>query len=118
MPRRQARRIERPLTPAEQDRLRRARKEAEQDKPRILASARQAKAHHDAALAQVRETIRAFRAEREAQGLSLADVRERTGFGRSALCRLETELEPNPTISTLLRYADALGKRLVIRLED
>jgi hypothetical protein len=34
------------------------------------------------------------------------------------LCRLENDLEPNPTVSTLMRYAQALGKRLVISLED
>jgi len=52
------------------------------------------------------------------QGLSLADVRGRTGIGRGALCRLENELEPNPTVSTLMRYAHALGKRIVIKLVD
>jgi transcriptional regulator with XRE-family HTH domain len=54
---------------------------------------------------------------REAQGLSLADIRDRTGLERSALSRLENET-PNVTIRTLERYAEALGKRLVIEIAD
>ena len=39
-------------------------------------------------------------------------------MSRSALCRLETDLEANPTVTTLGRYAQALGKRLLIVLQD
>jgi len=46
--------------------------------------------------------------------LSLSDVEEKTGIGRSALSRLENETEPNPTVVTLIRYAEALGKELVV----
>ena len=65
----------------------------------------------------VQEAITALRQAREAQGLSLADVRDRTGIERSALSRLENET-PNVTIRTLERYAEALGKRLVIEIAD
>ncbi|MBL7040918.1 MAG: helix-turn-helix transcriptional regulator [Pirellulaceae bacterium] len=54
---------------------------------------------------------------REALGLSLADIRDRTGIERSALSRLENET-PNVTIRTLERYAEALGKRIVIEIAD
>lgn len=54
---------------------------------------------------------------REALGLSLADIRDRTGIERSTLSRLENET-PNVTIRTLERYAEALGKRVVIEIAD
>ena len=37
---------------------------------------------------------------------------------QSALSKLETGQRPNPTMETLLRYADAVGKRLVVSLAD
>ena len=56
--------------------------------------------------------------EREAQGLSLADIRDRTGIERSTLSRLENDETDNPTISTLMRYAEAVGKDILIILAD
>jgi transcriptional regulator with XRE-family HTH domain len=50
--------------------------------------------------------------------LSLADLSARTGITRSALCRLETDRQPNPTVTTLQRVAEALGKEIVVRLAD
>ena len=37
---------------------------------------------------------------------------------RSALSKLETGQRPNPTVETLARYAEAVGKRLVVSLAD
>jgi len=61
--------------------------------------------------------ITALKEAREALGLSLADIRDRTGIERSALSRLENET-PNVTLRTLERYAEALGKRIVIAIAD
>lgn len=61
--------------------------------------------------------IMTLKQTREAQGLSLADIRDRTGIERSALSRLENEA-PNVTVRTLERYAEALGKRIVIEIAD
>lgn len=61
--------------------------------------------------------ILALKHAREAQGLSLADIRDRTGIERSALSRIENET-PNVTIRTLERYAEALGKRVVIEITE
>lgn len=55
---------------------------------------------------------------REAAGLSLADVAERSGIDKAALSRLENGVHDNPTIDTLTRYATAVGKRLVWSLQD
>ncbi len=59
----------------------------------------------------IRQAVFALRKAREAAGLSLADVAERTGIDKAALSRIETGQHPNPTVSTLCRYAHALGKR-------
>ncbi len=42
-------------------------------------------------------------------GLQLADIQERTGIRRSVLSRLENDLTLNLTMTTLQRYAVALG---------
>ncbi len=64
-----------------------------------------------------RELIAALRSERERQGLSLADLAERTGMDRSAIHKLEIGLNSNPTYATLTRYASALGTRIEWHLE-
>jgi hypothetical protein len=66
----------------------------------------------------VREAMDALKAERMRQGLSLADLRERSGIERSALCKLENDTACNPTLRTLTRYAAAMGKRVRVVLED
>lgn len=58
------------------------------------------------------------RAAREAKGLSLADIYERTGTDRSALSELESVADENPTVDTLFRYAEVVGKRLQIQVVD
>src|SRR5262249_29965779 len=59
-----------------------------------------------------RQAILALKAERERQGLSLADVAEASGIGKASLSRLETGKLANPTLDTLLRYAAAIGRHL------
>ncbi len=63
------------------------------------------------------EVVLALREARTAQGLSLADVRDRTGMAKSALSRIENEV-PNLTVKTLERYAEAIGKKIVIGIEE
>ena len=63
----------------------------------------------------VREVIGKLRQLREEQGLSLADLEEKTGTTRANLCRLENEGR-NVQLRTLERYARALGCRLEIHL--
>lgn len=59
-----------------------------------------------------------LKAARERKGLSLADVTALTGMDRSALSKLESGQRPNPTVDTLARYAEAVGKHLVVQLAD
>jgi len=61
--------------------------------------------------------LQSLRASREAAGLSLSDLAETTGMDKAALSRLETG-QSNPTVDTLGRYAQALGKRVVFGVEE
>lgn len=115
---RQAKHISRPLSDADRRKYRKIRSQLQKEKEEILAEARGHKAAHDALVADLRKAFEVLKAERIAQGLSLADMRERTGIGRSALSRLENDEEPNPTIHTLMRYAEGLGKKILIKLGD
>lgn len=76
--------------------------------------------HHErtAARDQLQELCEQLKAAREHKGLSLSDLTELTGMERSALSKLETGQRPNPTIETLVRYAEAVGKHLVVTLAD
>lgn len=62
--------------------------------------------------------LETLRREREARGLSLADLAELSGMDKAALSRLENCQQMNPTLITLARYAQALGKTLRLSLED
>ena len=60
--------------------------------------------------------VQLLKEERKAQGLSLADMQKKTGISRAALSRLENTKDANPTIGTLDRLANAVGKRLMVGL--
>lgn len=62
--------------------------------------------------------IGGLRRHREQAGLSLGDVADRSGIDKASLSRLENGWYPNPTVNTLARYARAIGKRLILDLED
>ncbi len=49
---------------------------------------------------------------REAAGMTLAQVAEKSGLATETLCRLETGQVVNPTWKTLGMYAVAVGRRL------
>src|SRR2546430_323259 len=59
-----------------------------------------------------------LRRAREDAGMSLTDVEKRTGIDKATLSRLETGKQTNPTVDTLVRYAAAVGKQLVLTLQD
>jgi hypothetical protein len=115
---RQPKRTSRTLSDTERSRLRRLREQLDAEKDEIIAEGRGHKAAHDASLAQLQEVMHLLRAERMRQGLSLADVQASTGIPRSALSRLETDPDANPTLATITRYAEALAKDLQILLTD
>ena len=67
---------------------------------------------------ELRKTFAALKNLREQQGLSISDVADRTGMDRAMISRLENGRVDNPTIGTMSRYANALGKRVVVSLVD
>lgn len=102
------------LTPEEASKLAAIRDQVARELPDLVAR------HHErvAALDQVEELLKQLKSAREEKGLSLTDVTDLTGMDRSALSKLETGQRPNPTVETLVRYAEAVGKRLVVSLTD
>jgi transcriptional regulator with XRE-family HTH domain len=61
--------------------------------------------------------IAQLKRERETQGLSLADVSERSGLDKGMLSRLENGKIMNPTLTTLRRYAEAVCMQVGIAVE-
>jgi transcriptional regulator with XRE-family HTH domain len=57
-----------------------------------------------------------LKALRESQGLTLAEVSERMGIDPPALSRLENGRMLNPTLTTLYKWAEALGQALNVDL--
>jgi DNA-binding XRE family transcriptional regulator len=102
------------LTPEEAARFREVREQVAEELPELIAR------HEERliALDQLADLVKQLKAAREEQGLSLADMTRLTGMDRSALSKLETGQRLNPTIETLVRYADAVGKRLVVSLAN
>jgi len=102
------------LSPEEAAKYREVRKQIAEELPDLIAR------HHDrlAAVDQLGELIKQLKAAREERGLSLSDLTHLTGMDRSALSKLETGQRLNPTIETLVRYAEAVGKRLVVSLAN
>jgi DNA-binding XRE family transcriptional regulator len=102
------------LTSEEAAKYRAVRQQVAAEVPDLLAR----HAERTAARDQLQALFRQLKAARESQGLTLAAVTEITGMDRSALSKLETGQRANPTVETLIRYAEAVGKRLVVTLMD
>lgn len=104
---------DRPLTDEEKLKYRAIRRQVADELPDLTRRARAAKPR-----ILLKRVLQALKDEREKQGLSLADVNERTGIDRGSLSKLENDQDPNVTMNTLLRYADAIGKTLTVQIED
>ena len=57
-----------------------------------------------------------FKAARENQGLTLAEVAQKMDIDAPALSRLETGKMLNPTLATLHKWAEAVGQNLNVDL--
>ncbi len=108
-------------TPEETARLRADRDRYQRDKPtpeQLLAEG----GHKDfVTLGEfmfLTEVMTQLRKERERQGMTLAQLSKRTKIDQAALSRLETRNHVNPTLDTVYRIADALGKRIQCKLHD
>ncbi len=107
-----AKRVYKKMTTSERADYKKKLQAVHADKKEILAKGREVFAAHKVAC----KAIRQLKAERLRQGLSLADIRERTGIGREAISKLENDQAPNPTVRTLVRYAGAIGLKLELRV--
>ena len=58
-----------------------------------------------------------LKARREAKGLSLTDVSERSGLTRQVISKLETGGNINPTLETLFRYSLAIDALVTLDFE-
>jgi hypothetical protein len=118
MEKKRGQRIYRKATDEERERHAKVREQIAQELPEIKQRARARLALLKKEGTPLRQVLGALRAERERQGLSLADINERTGIDRAALSRLENNEEANPTLATLERYAAAVGKQMVVLLSE
>jgi ribosome-binding protein aMBF1 (putative translation factor) len=64
------------------------------------------------------KSLATLRVERERQGLSVADIAERTKLETSVIESLEAGGIPNPTVQSLRAYAHSLGKQLSWTIRD
>jgi DNA-binding Xre family transcriptional regulator len=108
-------------TPAEAARLRADRERYQRDKPtvdQLLAEGGHTDTVPLGEFIALHEMMFELKRERERQGLTLADLADRTGIDPAALSRLETGKQANPTFDTLCRIAHALQKAVVCGLRD
>jgi DNA-binding Xre family transcriptional regulator len=101
------------LTDEEKRKYREIRRQTADELPDIRRRAQAAKPK-----ILLKQVLHALKSERERQGLSLADINERSGIDRGSLSKLENDEDPNVTMNTLLRYAEAIGKTLMVQIED
>ena len=102
------------LEPGSAAKYREIRKRVAKELPQLVAR------HQDriATLDQFGALLKQLKDARKDMGISLADLTEITGMDRSAISKLETGKRPNPTIETLARYAEAVGKHILVSLAD
>ena len=108
-------------TPKETARLRADRQRYQRDKPspeQLLAEGGHKQFVPLGELIFIHQVMSSLKKERERQGLTLADLSERSGIDQAALSKLETGSHGNPTLETLYRIATALDKAIVCVLRD
>jgi ribosome-binding protein aMBF1 (putative translation factor) len=114
---REQRKIER--TPEDQARIDAIREKYQREKPgpdQVPASGEYEGPVQAGAYWEVRRVMAELKAERERQGLTLAQLAERSGIDKGAISKLETGRQANPTVDTLSRLAAGLGIRVGLTL--
>jgi hypothetical protein len=111
-------RIYRTATPEEKASHKQIRDQILEELPEIKQRARQRLAEAMQQGVEIQHTIALLKAERIKKGLSLSELNEHTGIEAATLLRLENNEDANPTISVLARYADAVGKKVLVVLAN
>ncbi len=109
------RRIRMELTSSQREAMAKVEAEVEQERNWLDAKSKEVKQKHDA---QVQRIATLLRDAREAAGLTLTELAEQTGITRQAISRIESGENRNPTVSTIVRLAEALNKEWVLDLQD
>jgi hypothetical protein len=116
--RRVHRKIER--TPEELAELRATRERFQREKPGLddlIASGNYEGPFRHGDVMAFLSAVAELKRERDRSGLTLAEVSERSGLDKGMLSRLENGKILNPTMTTLWRYAEAIGMRVALRVE-
>ncbi len=105
-------------TPAERIREHALREKLQKEKPSLEDLIRAGACDPDAVMTMgmyfdVQSALQSLKRERKRCGLSIGDVAECSGLDRAVISRLENGKQDNPTVATLMRYAAAIGKRLL-----
>lgn len=109
------RRISMELTDSQQKAMREVDSEVDAEKESIVKRGKELRGRSRERKQRIAAQLRAAR---EAAGMSLADVAAATGMTRQAILRIESGENVNPTLSTIRRIAEALGKSVDITLVD
>ena len=118
MAKQMGKRIYREATAEEKERHTRIREQIQEELADIKKRAKQQLAEAMQRGIAIQYTMAVLKAERVKQGLSLSDMKARTGIERSTLSRLENHEDANPTVNTLARYAEAVGKKVFVVFVD
>ena len=117
--RRRQMKIER--TEQEKARLKAVRERFQREKPtseQLVASGEYNPPIRQGEYWELMQAAAALKQAREAAGMSLREVAEKMAIDPGALIRLENGVNDNPTIDTLFRYANSLGKQIVVQIVD
>ena len=102
------------MTPEQRAGWRRDVAAIEEEKPELTRWANDVQTRKRAMLQEVTELLQAAR---ESSGMTLDQLQQATGIDAAQLSKL-LKADGNPTLYTLQRVADALGKRLVFSLAE
>ncbi len=108
-------------TPEEQARIRAIRERFQSERPtheELIASGEYEGLIAPEALVSYFGAMAKLKSERQRQGLTLSAVSDRSGLDIGLLSRLENGKVLNPTLATLWRYADALGRTVTLDVSD
>jgi hypothetical protein len=108
-------------TPEEQAEIDAVREQFQRDRPteeELLATGDYSGPHQHGDVLALLSSLASIKRERERRGLTLTEVSEASGLDKGMLSRLENGKILNPTISTLHRYAAAVGLSLALTVQE
>lgn len=115
----ETRRIDR--TPEEQARIQALRERFQGERPtheELIASGEYEGPIPQESLVSYFTAVARLKGERQRLGLTLSDVSDRSGLDIGLLSRLEDGKVVNPTLTTLWRYANALGRSVTLDVSE